>query len=119
MNLRGNSITLTWVYTKTPTWELISTVRWVHTNTLMWELIGKDKGLTWVYTNTLTWELIGPVTWVYTNTLTWELNRYRRRTTTTTHFKSFQSIDKPIGASPGRDYDVRSEEDGISTNRII
>ena len=91
--------TLSWVYTKTPTWELIGTVRWIHTNTLMWELIGKDNGLTWVYTNTLTWELIGTVTWVYTNTLTWELNRYRRRTSddrrqTTTHFKSFQSTSR-------------------------
>ena len=37
--------TLSWVYTKTPTWELTGTV-----NTLMWELIGKDNGLTWVYT---------------------------------------------------------------------
>jgi hypothetical protein len=41
--------TLSWVYTKTPTWELTGTV-----NTLMWELIGKDNGLTWVYTNTHT-----------------------------------------------------------------
>ncbi len=86
--------TITWVYTKTPTWELIGTVRWIHIDTLMWELIGKDNGLMWVYTNTPAWEL----------------NRYGRtsdvgrRTTTTTHFKSFQSIDKPIGASPGRDY---------------
>ena len=37
--------TLSWVYTKTPTWELIGTVRWIHTNTLMWELIGKAKDL--------------------------------------------------------------------------
>jgi hypothetical protein len=34
----------------------------------------------------------------------------RRRTTTTTHFKSFHLLDKPIGASPRRDY--RSDEDG-------
>jgi len=46
--------------------------------------------------------------------LTWELNRYRPdqtrpdRTgpdrTRQTHFKSFHCIDKPIGASPRRDY---------------
>jgi hypothetical protein len=41
---------------------------WVYTNTPTWELIG---------TNTPTWERIGTVTWAYTNTLTWELNRYR------------------------------------------
>ena len=59
--------TLMWVYTNTPTWELIGTVTWVHTNMLTWELIGKDNGLTWVYTNTRTWELIG------------QDDRYRRR----------------------------------------
>ncbi len=41
---------------------------WVYTNTPTWELIG---------TNTPTWECIGTDTWIYTNTLTWELNRYR------------------------------------------
>ena len=30
----------------------------------------------------------------------------------------FFYLDKPIGASPRRDY-VRSEEDGIRTNRIV
>jgi hypothetical protein len=58
-NRTFNTNTLMWVYTNTPTWELIGTVTWVHTDTLTWELIGKDNGLTWVYTNTRTWELIG------------------------------------------------------------
>jgi len=95
-----------------------------------WELIGDDNELTWVYANTHTWELTlihlrgnAFVQWVYTNTHMRELNRYRPDQTGTdqtrqTHFKSFQCIDKPRGASPRRNY-VRSEEDGISTNRII
>jgi hypothetical protein len=41
---------------------------WVYTNSPTWELIGN---------NTPTWKCIGTVTWVYTNTLTRELNRYR------------------------------------------
>jgi hypothetical protein len=41
---------------------------WVYTNSPTWELIGN---------NTPTWKRIGTVTWVYTNTLTRELNRYR------------------------------------------
>ena len=41
---------------------------WVYTNSPTWELIGNK---------TPTWKRIGTVTWVYTNTLTWELNRYR------------------------------------------
>jgi len=76
-------------------------------------LNGSVKG-----TNSHTWECISTVTWVYTNTLTRELNRYRpdqtRPDQTTTHFKSFLSIDKPIGASPGRD-----DEDGISTKNLV
>ena len=66
----------------------------------------------------------------YTNLHTWELNRYgwrQRRTTTTddddgrrrrttTNFKYFHCIDKPIGASPRRDYVVK---DGISTNNLV
>ncbi len=50
-------------------------------------------------TNTHTWECISTVTWVYTNPHTRELNMYRPdrtgpdRTTTTTHFKSFQSTE--------------------------
>ena len=83
---------------------------WVYTNSTTWELIGN---------NTPTWKRIGTVMWVYTNTLTRELNRYRPDQTgpdRQTHFKSFQSIDKPRGASTSR---LCSEEDGISTNRII
>ena len=60
--------TLTWVYTITPTWELIGTLTWVYATSRT-----RD-----------TWELMGTVTWVYTNRRTWELNRYGRRTTTTT-----------------------------------
>ena len=41
---------------------------WVYTNSPTWELIGN---------NTPTWKSIGTVTWVYINTLTRELNRYR------------------------------------------
>ncbi len=55
----------------------------------MWELIGKDNGLTLVYTNTLTWELIGTVIHLRGNSIGTD----GRRTTTTTHFKSFQSIE--------------------------
>ena len=32
--LIGKDNGLTWVYTNTPTWELIGTVTWVYTNTL-------------------------------------------------------------------------------------
>ncbi len=73
----------------------------VNTNTLTWELIGT---VTWVNTNTLTWELIGTVMWVYTNKPTWELNRYGpdRTGPDQTPFKSFNTLDKPIGAAPGR-----------------
>ncbi len=75
----------------------------VNTNTLTWELIGR---VMWVNTNTLLWELIGTVMWVYTNKPTWELNRYGPdRTDRTgpdqTPFKSFNTLDKPRGASPG------------------
>ncbi len=45
-----------------------NTLMWVYTNTPTWELIGN---------NTPTWECIGTDTWIYTNTLTRELNRYR------------------------------------------
>ncbi len=51
-----------WVYTNTPTWEVIGTVTWVYANTRTWD----------------TWQLIGTVMWVYTNTRTRELDRYRR-----------------------------------------
>jgi hypothetical protein len=95
-------------------WEVIGKdngLTWVYTNTHTWELIGNDGGLTWVNTNTPTWVLIGTATWVNTNTLTRELNRYRRtrpdRTGWTAHFKSFHR-NKPIGASPGRDYVVQT-----------
>jgi hypothetical protein len=47
---------------------LLNTLMWVYTNSPTWELIGN---------NTPTWKRIGTVTWVYTNTLTRELNRYR------------------------------------------
>ena len=36
--LIGKDNGLTWVYTNTPTWELVGTVTWVYTNTLTEEL---------------------------------------------------------------------------------
>ena len=36
--LIGKDNGLPWVYTNTPTWELIGTVTWVYTTTLMREL---------------------------------------------------------------------------------
>ncbi len=83
-----------------------NTLMWVYTNSPTWELIGN---------NTPTWrKRIGTVMWVYTNSLTWELNRYRPDQTdrrTLNHFR----VQAERGFATSR---LCSEEDGISTNRI-
>jgi hypothetical protein len=84
---------------------------WVYTYTPTWELIG---------TNIPTWERIGTVTWAYTkihlhgNSI--GTDRTRPDRTRQTHFKSFQNIQADRGFATSR---LCTDEDGTTISRGI